>query len=62
MVRFFDLTFAGSLSLKGSEQPAPVFTPFGPGGQRGRRENPFVPDYTIITQHWGIMVGLMGSS
>jgi uncharacterized membrane protein HdeD (DUF308 family) len=22
--------------------------------------NPFVSDYTIITQHWGIMVGLMG--
>jgi hypothetical protein len=21
---------------------------------------PFVPDYTIITQDWGVMVGLMG--
>ena len=25
-----------------------------------RRKNPFGQDYTIITQHWGVMVGLMG--
>ena len=33
----------------------------GRSGRRKRiRRTPFVGDYSIITQHWGIMVGLMG--
>ena len=35
--------------------------PFGPGGQwkrSGRSRSS--REYTILTQHWGIMVGLMG--
>ena len=61
MKRFFDLTFKPFFVITGIGTAAAILYAFWP---RWTAETagkiPFVPDYTIITQHWGIMVGLMG--
>ena len=61
MKRFFDLTFRPFFVITGIGTAAAVVYAFWP---RWAAETvgkiPFVPDYTILTQHWGIMVGLMG--
>jgi hypothetical protein len=61
MKRFFDLTFKPFFVLTGIGTAFASLYAFWP---RWAAETvakfPFVPDYTIITQHWGIMVGLMG--
>ena len=61
MKRFFDLTFKPFFVITGIGTAAAGLYAFWP---RWAAETvgkiPFVPDYTIITQHWGIMVGLMG--
>ena len=61
MKRFFDLTFKPFFVITGIGTALAGLYAFWP---RWAAETvgkfPFVPDYTIITQHWGIMVGLMG--
>ncbi len=61
MKRFFDLTFKPFFVLTGIGTASASFYAVWP---RWTTETvgkiPFVSDYTIITQHWGIMVGLMG--
>ena len=61
MKRFFDLTFKPFFVLTGIGTASAFLYAFWP---RWTAETfgkfPLVPDYTIITQHWGIMVGLMG--
>jgi hypothetical protein len=61
MKRFFDLTFKPFFVITGIGTAAAFLFAFCP---RWTAETvgkiPFVPDYTILTQHWGIMVGLMG--
>ncbi len=61
MKRFFDLTFKPFFVITGIGTASASLYAFWP---RWAAETvgkiPFVPDYTIITQHWGIMVGLMG--
>jgi hypothetical protein len=61
MKRFFDLTFRPFFVITGLGTASAGLYAFWP---RWTAETigkiPFVPDYTIITQHWGIMVGLMG--
>jgi hypothetical protein len=61
MKRFFDLTFKPFFVITGIGTASATLYPFWP---RWTAETvgkiPFVPDYTILTQHWGIMVGLMG--
>jgi len=61
MKRFFDLTFKPFFALTGIGTASASLYAFWP---RWTAETvgkiPFIPDYTIITQHWGIMVGLMG--
>jgi hypothetical protein len=61
MKRFFDLTFRPFFILTGIGTASASLYAFWP---RWSAETvgkiPFVPDYTIIAQHWGIMVGLMG--
>jgi|SRR5271156_1234505 len=61
MKRFFDLTFRPFFVITGIGTAFASLYAFWP---RWTLETvgkiPFVPDYTIITQHWGIMVGLMG--
>ena len=61
MKRFFDLTFKPFFVITGLGTALAGFYAFWP---RWAVETvgkiPFVPEYTIITQHWGIMVGLMG--
>jgi len=61
MKRFFDLTFKPFFVITGIGTASPSLYAFLP---RWTAETvgkiPFVPDYAIITQHWGIMVGLMG--
>jgi hypothetical protein len=61
MKRFFDLTFKPFFVLTGIGTASASLYAFWP---RWTAETVgrivFVPDYTIITQHWGIMVGLMG--
>jgi hypothetical protein len=61
MKRFFDLTFKPFFVITGVGTASASLYAFWP---RWTAETvgkiPFVPDYTIITQHWGIMVGLMG--
>jgi hypothetical protein len=61
MKRFFDLTFRPFFVITGIGTASATLYAFWP---RWTAETigkiAFVPDYTIITQHWGIMVGLMG--
>jgi hypothetical protein len=61
MKRFFDLTFRPFFVITGIGTASASLYAFWP---RWTAETfgkiPFAPDYTIITQHWGIMVGLMG--
>jgi hypothetical protein len=61
MKRFFDLTFGPFFVITGIGTASASLYAFWP---RWTAETvgkiPFAPDYTIITQHWGIMVGLMG--
>lgn len=63
MKRFFDLTFRPFFVLTGIGTALAFFDAFWP---RWTIENvqklAFVQDYTILVQHWGIMVGLMGVS
>jgi hypothetical protein len=61
MKRFFELTFKPFFVITGIGTASAYLYAFWP---RWTTETfgkiPFVPDYTILTQHWGIMVGLMG--
>src|SRR5271154_2595081 len=61
MKRFFDLTFGPFFVITGIGTASASLYAFWP---RWAAETvgkiPFVPEYTIITQHWDIMVGLMG--
>jgi hypothetical protein len=61
MKRFFNLTFKPFFVVTGIGTASASLYAFWP---RWTAETigkiPFVSDYTIITQHWGIMVGLMG--
>ena len=61
MKRFFDLTFRPFFVITGTGTALAGLYAFWP---RWAAETvgkiPFVPAYTIITQHWGIMVSLMG--
>jgi len=61
MKRFFDLTFKWFFVITGIGTAAASFYAFWPRwAAETAGKIPFVPQYTIITQHWGIMVGLMG--
>ncbi|MGA9587171.1 MAG: hypothetical protein WBQ95_17700 [Terracidiphilus sp.] len=61
MQRFFELTFKPFFVITGLGTALASLYAFWP---RWAAETvgkiPFVTEYTIITQHWGIMVGLMG--
>ena len=61
MKRFFNLTFGPFFVLTGIGTASASLYAFWPTWTAETvGKIPFVPDYTIITQHWGIMVGLMG--
>jgi hypothetical protein len=61
MKRFFDLTFRPFFVITGIGTASASLYAFWPRwATTSAGKIPFVPDYTIITQHWGIMVGLMG--
>jgi hypothetical protein len=61
MKRFFDLTFKPFFVITGLGTAAASLYAFWPRwAAETAGKIPFIPDYTIITQHWGIMVGLMG--
>jgi hypothetical protein len=61
MKRFFDLTFTPFFVITGIGTAAAFLYAFCPRwATETAGKIPFVPDYTILTQHWGIMVGLMG--
>jgi hypothetical protein len=61
MKRFFDLTFKPFFVMTGIGTAFASLYAFWPRwAAETTGKIPFVPDYTIITQHWGIMVGLMG--
>ncbi|HLW88964.1 MAG TPA: hypothetical protein VKR57_10765 [Terriglobales bacterium] len=61
MKRFFDLTFRPFFVITGMATALGALLAFWP---RWTVEKvillPFNQDYTIIVQHWGIMLGLMG--
>jgi hypothetical protein len=62
MKRFFDLTFKPFFIITGIGTALASLYAFWPRwAAETAGKIPFVPDYTIITQHWGIMVGLMGA-
>ena len=62
MKRFFDLTFKPFFVLTGIVTAAAALYAFWPRwATETAGKIPFVPDYTILTQHWGIMVALMGA-
>jgi|SRR5208282_1739748 len=61
MKRFFDLTFRPFFILTGLGTTLAALNAFWPRWTVEKIERiPFVPDYTIIVQHWGMTVGLMG--
>jgi hypothetical protein len=61
MKRFFDLTFKPFFILTGIGTALGAVNAFWPRWAAEKIELiPFVQDYTIILQHWGIMLGLMG--
>ncbi len=61
MKRFFDLTFRPFFVITGIGTAAASLYAFWPRwATETAGKIPFVPEYTIITQHWGIIVGLMG--
>jgi hypothetical protein len=62
MKRFFDLTFKPFFVLTGIGTAAAALYAFWPRwATETAGKIPFVLDYTILTQHWGIMVALMGA-
>ena len=62
MKRFFDLTFKPFFVITGIGTAAAIFYAFWPRwAAETAGKIPFIPDYTILTQHWGIMVALMGA-
>jgi hypothetical protein len=61
MKRFFDLTFKPFFILTGIGTALGAVNAFWPRWAAEKIELiPFVQDYTIILQHWGFMLGLMG--
>ena len=61
MKRFFDFTFRPFFILTGIGTALAYLNAFWPQWAVERVEKlAFVQEYTIIIQHWGIMVGLMG--
>jgi hypothetical protein len=63
MKRFFDLTFRPFFVLTGIGTALAGLYALWPRWAVEKIANiSFVQDYTIILQHWGIMVGLMGAS
>ena len=62
MKRFFDLTFKPFFVITGIGTAAAILYAFWPRwAAETAGKIPFIPDYTILTQHWGIMVALMGA-
>jgi hypothetical protein len=60
--RFFDLTFKPFFVITGIGTAAAILYAFWPRwAAETAGKIPFIPDYTILTQHWGIMVALMGA-
>jgi len=63
MKGFFDLTFMWFFVITGIGTAGAFLYAFWPRWTAMTIGNiPFVREYTILTQHWGIMVGLMASS
>ncbi len=61
MKRFFELTFRPFFVLTGIGTALAALDAFWPQwATETVQKVPFVQNYTIILQHWGIMVGLMG--
>ena len=61
MKRFFELTFRPFFIVTGTGTALVALNAFWPRWTAETVEKiPFVQDYTIVLQHWGIMVGLMG--
>ena len=61
MKRFLDLTFRPFFVITGIGTALASLYAFWPRwAAETAGKIPFVQDYTIIMQHWGIMVGLMG--
>ena len=61
MKRFFDLTFRPFFVLTGVGTAAASFYAFWPQwAVETLARLAFIQEYTILVQHWGIMVGLMG--
>jgi hypothetical protein len=62
MKRFFDLAFKPFFVLTGIGTALGAVNPFWPKWAAEKVELiPFVQDYTIILQHWGFMLGVMGA-
>jgi hypothetical protein len=61
MKRFFDLTFRPFFVLTGLGTALAALDAFWPRWTVEKVQKiDFIQDYTVILQHWGIMVGLMG--
>jgi hypothetical protein len=61
MKRFFAFTFRPFFVLTGMATTLGALNAFWPRWTVEKVELiPFVQDYTLILQHWGIMLGLMG--
>jgi hypothetical protein len=62
MKRFFDLTFKPFFVITGIGTAAAILYALWPRwAAETAGKIPFIPDYTILAQHWGIMVALMGA-